>query len=173
MPNRPFPFPDDAPAQQPRPALDRARADLARSSAPAAPQSAAPAPAAGPAARPVDDGAALARIDLLRGRLAQAREDPVAALLFLGDARQDCDALAEHCDATGWAMLADGVALLAGALPRCLPTEPRHLALIGLLVDALYALRRAELRSDMRQAGRDLLRGLRLAATRELGNATS
>ncbi|MFC3675051.1 hypothetical protein [Ferrovibrio xuzhouensis] len=130
-------------------------------------------PAAAHAPLRAEDGATLARIDLLRGRLAQARSDAVAALLFLSDARQDCDALAEHCDAAGWAMLADGVTLLAGALSRCLPTEPRHLALIGLLVDALYALRRAELRPDMNQAGHDLLRGLRLAADRELGGRAS
>jgi hypothetical protein len=59
--------------------------------------------------------------------------------------------------------------LLADALQRSLPTESRHLALLGLLIDALYALRRAELRPDMAQAGQDLLRGLRLAAARELG----
>lgn len=164
MANRPFPFPDDSPADLPRPALERARADLLRGADIQSPPVAAIAPAPQP-----EDGAALVRIDLLRGRLAQARADAVAALLFLGDARQDCDALAEYCDAAGWPLLADGVALLADALQRSLPTESRHLALLGLLIDALYALRRAELRPDMAQAGHDLLRGLRLAAARELG----
>lgn len=165
MANRPFPFPDDSPVDLPRPALERARADLMRGADIQAPPAAAP---FAPAPQP-EEGAALVRIDLLRGRLAQARADAVAALLFLGDARQDCDALAEYCDAAGWPLLAGGVALLADALQRSLPTESRHLALLGLLIDALYALRRAELRPDMAQAGQDLLRGLRLAAARELG----
>lgn len=172
MANRPLPFPDDDPATRAQQALARARSDLAGRGEIAAQQSV-PAAAPAAAALPAGDGATLARIDLLRGRLAQARTDAVAALLFLSDAQQDCDALAEHCDAAGWAMLAGGVTLLAEALSRCLPTEPRHLALIGLLVDALYALRRAELRPDMSQAGQDLLRGLRLAAARELGSRAS
>lgn len=173
MANRLHPFTDDDPAAVPsRQALERARADLARGNRAAEADPAPALPAARPAL-PADDAAILARIDLLRGRLNAARTDAVAALLFLSDAQQDCDALAEHCDATGWAMLADGVGLLTAALDRALPTEPRHLSLIGLLIDALYALRRAELRMDMRQAGRDLLRGLRLAAARELGSRDS
>lgn len=60
--------------------------------------------------------------------------------------------------------------MLAEVLQRTVTAEPRHQALTALMIDALYALRRAETRPDMQQAGHDLLRGLRLAITRELGD---
>jgi hypothetical protein len=116
----------------------------------------------------VDPAAVAARIDLMRARFAKAREDVVSALLFLGDAQRDCDALLESCEAANWRMMATGVELLSDCLRRALPSEERHLGLIGLLIDALYALRRAETRPDMDRAGEDLLRGLRLAVSREL-----
>ncbi|WP_370151645.1 hypothetical protein [Ferrovibrio sp.] len=192
MANRP-----DIPSSPLRPqqALERARSDLsrlARGSAPAssglagsglvgnglagdgsaheAPARELPAAVPGIATAPSgEDSALAARIDLLRARLGQARGDAVSALLFLGDAQQDCDALTESCARLGWPMLAEGIALLSSVLRRALPSEDRHLALVGLLIDALYALRRAEQRADMGQAGQDLLRGLRLAVAREFG----
>lgn len=121
-----------------------------------------------PAHIPHDPAAIAARIDLMRARFAKARTDVVSALLFLGDAQRDCDALSEACTANRWIMMAGGIALLSDALRRALPSEPKHLDLIGLLIDALYALRRAETRPDMGRAGNDLLRGLKLAANREL-----
>jgi len=117
---------------------------------------------------PHDPAAIAARIDLMRARFGKARTDVVSALLFLGDAQRDCDALSEACSANRWVMMAGGIALLSDALRRALPSEPKHLDLIGLLIDALYALRRAETRPDMGRAGNDLLRGLKLAANREL-----
>lgn len=116
------------------------------------------------------EAAVTARLDLMRGRLSRAREDALAALLFSADARQDCDALTEICAGRGWRLLAGGVAMLAEVLQRTVTAEPRHQALTALMIDALYALRRAETRPDMQQAGHDLLRGLRLAITRELGD---
>ncbi|MFN4276703.1 MAG: hypothetical protein ACK4FJ_10425 [Ferrovibrio sp.] len=116
----------------------------------------------------VDPAAVAARIDLMRARFAKAREDVVSALLFLGDAQRDCDALLESCETANWRMMAAGVELLSDCLRRALPSEERHLGVIGLLIDALYALRRAETRPDMDRAGEDLLRGLRLAISREL-----
>lgn len=117
---------------------------------------------------PHDPAAIAARIDLMRARFGKARGDVVSALLFLGDAQRDCDALAEACATNRWIMMGAGVALLSDTLRRALPSEPKHLDLIGLLIDALYALRRAETRPDMGRAGNDLLRGLKLAANREL-----
>jgi len=181
MPNRiDHLFDDDRSAgplpQRSQQALERARADLSRMArhSQRAEPAAAPAAEAEQAVTVIEDGSAIAaRIDLLRGRLGKAREDTVSALLFFSDAQQDCDALAESCDAAGWAVLAEGVGLLSAALDRALPAEPRHMDLIGLLIDALYALRRAETRPDMAQAGHDLLRGLRRAMARELGNQIS
>lgn len=143
--------------------LDSIRAQIA-------PREEAPTAAARPAPAhvPHDPAAIAARIDLMRARFAKSRDDVVSALLFLGDAQRDCDALAEACNANRWVMMAGGVALLSDALRRALPSEPKHLSLIGLLIDALYALRRAETRPDMGRAGNDLLRGLKLAANREL-----
>lgn len=147
--------------------LEQARADLSRTArATAAPQIDAD-PATAPTAS-FDPAAVAARIDLMRGRFAKAREDAVSALLFLSDAQQDCDALAEAAAANRWALLASGITLLSQSLRRAMPAESRHLDLIGLLIDALYALRRAETRPDMGRAGEDLLRGLRLAVGREL-----
>ena len=146
--------------------LEQARADLSRGSSSATP--AEPPAAPEPAAVPFDPAAVAARIDLMRARFGKSRDDIVAALLFLGDAQQDCHALSEACAANRWIMMASGVALLSDALRRALPSEPRHLDVIGLLIDALYALRRAETRPDMGRAGADLLRGLKLAANREL-----
>jgi hypothetical protein len=146
--------------------LEQARADLSRTARQTAPQPAMPADAPAPAA--FDPSAIAARIDLMRGRFAKAREDTISALLFLSDAQQDCDALIEAADANRWRLLANGVDLLSQSLRRALPGESRHLDLIGLLIDALYALRRAETRPDMGRAGEDLLRGLRLAIGREL-----
>lgn len=131
-------------------------------------------PAQTPVAAPVaphiphDPAAIAARIDLMRARFGKARGDVVSALLFLGDAQRDCDALAEACAANRWILMANGVGILSDALRRALPSEPKHLDLIGLLIDALYALRRAETRPDMGRAGNDLLRGLKLASNREL-----
>lgn len=147
--------------------LEQARADLSRTArreADRGEQTAADTP------RPetVDPAAVAARIDLMRARFAKARGDVVSALLFLGDAQRDCDALLESCEAAGWSMMAAGVELLSDCLRRALPSEERHLGVIGLLIDALYALRRAETRPDMDRAGEDLLRGLRLAVSREL-----
>lgn len=148
--------------------LEQARADLsrmARSTAVQPAEETAPAPVPSQAYEP---SAIAARIDLMRGRFGKAREDAVSALLFLSDAQQDCDALTEAAEANRWPLLANGVELLSQSLRRALPAEPRHLELIGLLIDALYALRRAETRPDMGRAGEDLLRGLRLAVGREL-----
>lgn len=125
------------------------------------------------ATTPYDPAAIAARIDLMRGRFAKARDDVVSALLFLGDAQQDCDALSEACSANRWVLMANGVGILSDALRRALPSEPRQLDLIGLLIDALYALRRAETRPDMGRAGSDLLRGLKLAVNRELPDSRS
>ena len=148
--------------------LEQARADLSRTArstaTPAQPETEARAPA--PAA--YDPAAVAARIDLMRGRFGKAREDAVSALLFLSDAQQDCDALAEAADINRWPLMSAGIELLHQSLRRAMPGEPRHLDLIGLLIDALYALRRAETRPDMGRAGEDLLRGLRLATAREL-----
>lgn len=151
--------------------LEQARADLsrmARSSAPGAtaPQSGTETPA--PAAITYDPAAVAARIDLMRGRFGKAREDAVSALLFLSDAQQDCDALSEAATLNRWPLMSAGIELLHQSLRRAMPGEARHLDLIGLLIDALYALRRAETRPDMGRAGEDLLRGLRLTAAREL-----
>lgn len=161
--------------------LEQARADLSRTARSTAARSTAagatlPQPeagadaSAGPAAARVDyDPAAVAaRIDLMRGRFGKAREDTIAALLFLSDAQQDCDALAEAAAINRWPLMAAGIELLQQALRRAMPGEAKHLDLIGLLIDALYALRRAETRPDMGRAGEDLLRGLRLATSREL-----
>lgn len=155
--------------------LEQARADLSRTARraesaagtthEAQPQDATPAE--------FDSSAIAARIDLMRARFAGARGDAISALLFLGDAQRDCDALSEACEAAGWPMMGAGVALLNDCLGRALPSEERHLNLIGLLIDALYALRRAETRPDMGRAGEDLLRGLRLAVARELRPVTA
>lgn len=159
-------FPAD-PLPDPLRRLEQARADLSRI-ARRGEQNAA-AEAARPEAPPqVDTAAITARIDLMRARFAKARGDAISALLFLGDAQRDCDALLEACEAAQWQMMAVGVDLLSDCLRRALPSEERHLNLVGLLIDALYALRRAESRPDMSRAGEDLLRGLRLAASREL-----
>lgn len=153
--------------------LEQARADLSRTArstvagAPA-PQPDAEVEAATPAQLSYDPAAVAARIDLMRGRFGKAREDAVSALLFLSDAQQDCDALAEAAALNRWPLMSAGIDLLQQSLRRALPAEPRHLDLIGLLIDALYALRRAETRPDMGRAGEDLLRGLRLAILREL-----
>lgn len=144
--------------------LGSIRAQIAPREAEVQPDVARPAPAH----IPHDPAAIAARIDLMRARFAKSRDDVVSALLFLGDAQRDCDALAEACAANRWVMMAGGVALLSDSLRRALPSEPKHLGLIGLLIDALYALRRAETRPDMGRAGNDLLRGLKLAANREL-----
>jgi hypothetical protein len=156
--------------------LEQARADLsrmARSTSASTSTSAAPQPdteietiTAAPAT--YDPAAVAARIDLMRGRFGKAREDAISALLFLSDAQQDCDALSEAAALNRWPLMAAGIELLQQALRRAMPAEPRHLDLIGLLIDALYALRRAETRPDMGRAGEDLLRGLRLATGREL-----
>jgi hypothetical protein len=146
--------------------LEQARADLSRTARSTA--------TADDAAAPVrvqetyDPAAVAARIDLMRGRFGKAREDAVSALLFLSDAQQDCDALTEAAEANRWPLMRAGIDLLHQSLRRAMPGESRHLDLIGLLIDALYALRRAETRPDMGRAGEDLLRGLRLAVGREL-----
>lgn len=150
--------------------LEQARADLSRTArATAATAQGDTEPAASRSAPQTYDPAAIAaRIDLMRGRFTKAREDAVSALLFLSDAQQDCDALSEAAEANRWPLMAAGIDLLSQSLRRALPAETRHLDLIGLLIDALYALRRAETRPDMGRAGEDLLRGLRLAVAREL-----
>jgi hypothetical protein len=148
--------------------LEQARADLSRGSRGAEPPEAEPSAVPVPSAAPVDPAAVAARIDLMRARFGKSRYDIVSALLFLGDAQQDCNALSDACAANRWVLMASGVALLSDSLRRALPSEPRHLDLVGLLIDALYALRRAETRPDMGRAGADLLRGLKLAANREL-----
>ncbi|MCW0236061.1 MAG: hypothetical protein OJJ21_20865 [Ferrovibrio sp.] len=174
-PTDPFRLPAQPQAERSRAAarLEQARADLSRmarstakadAEAPQQPDGATP--TAPPAA--YDPAAIAARIDLMRGRFTKAREDAVSALLFLSDAQQDCDALSEAADANRWPQMAAGIQLLSQSLRRALPAEARHLDLIGLLIDALYALRRAETRPDMGRAGEDLLRGLRLAVAREL-----
>lgn len=170
-------------------ALEKARADLARpaglgrkpdpSAEEATPAPGGPVPGSGqkPDQDPAQDQALVAglaaRLDLLRARLATARQDAIAALLFCGDAQQDCDALAEICDQAGWTLTGSGVALLSDALRRLVPAEARHLDLVALLIDALYALRRTETRNDMNRAGADLLRGLHLAVARELGRSNA
>lgn len=154
--------------------LEQARADLSRmarstsTSISAAPQPGAKIDTATAAPAAYDPAAVAARIDLMRGRFGKAREDAISALLFLSDAQQDCDALSEAAALNRWPLMAAGIELLQQALRRAMPAEPRHLDLIGLLIDALYALRRAETRPDMGRAGEDLLRGLRLATGREL-----
>lgn len=150
--------------------LEQARADLSRTarSTATAPQPEAETDAAAPAPASYDPAAVAARIDLMRGRFGKAREDAISALLFLSDAQQDCDALAEAAALNRWPLMSAGIELLQQALRRAMPAESRHLDLIGLLIDALYALRRAETRPDMGRAGEDLLRGLRLATAREL-----
>lgn len=155
-------------------ALQKARADLARAVA------AAPAPQTDPEPPPparsqeeIQQEAATtlaARLDLLRARLAQARGDTISALLFLGDAQRDCDALAEACDQAGWHLTGQGVMLLQDTLRRAAPAEMAHLDLVSLLIDAVAALRRAETRPGMDRAGAELLRGLHLAVSRELGS---
>lgn len=167
------------PSQAPSRALEKARADLARGArrAPeepaaavaAAPESPEPAPRTDEIRR---DAATTfgARLDLLRARLAQARGDTISALLFLGDAQRDCDALTDACDQAGWPLTGQGVVLLSDALRRATPSELRHLDLVSLLIDALVALRRAESRPDMARTGAELLRGLKLAISRELGS---
>lgn len=151
--------------------LEQARADLsrtARSTATAQPEAETETATPAPASARYDPAAVAARIDLMRGRFGKAREDAISALLFLSDAQQDCDALAEAAALNRWPLMSAGVDLLQQALRRAMPAESRHLDLIGLLIDALYALRRAETRPDMGRAGEDLLRGLRLATAREL-----
>jgi hypothetical protein len=150
--------------------LEQARADLSRMarSTSAAPQPDAEIDTATAAPAAYDPAAVAARIDLMRGRFGKAREDAISALLFLSDAQQDCDALSEAAALNRWPLMAAGIELLQQSLRRAMPAEPRHLDLIGLLIDALYALRRAETRPDMGRAGEDLLRGLRLATGREL-----
>lgn len=152
--------------------LEQARADLSRTARSTAtapqPEAETEAPAPAPAPARYDPAAVAARIDLMRGRFGKAREDAISALLFLSDAQQDCDALAEAAALNRWPLMSAGVDLLQQALRRAMPAESRHLDLIGLLIDALYALRRAETRPDMGRAGEDLLRGLRLATAREL-----
>lgn len=168
----PFQLPAQPQAERSRAAarLEQARADLSRTAratqraTTGAPQPDVP----GPAPQAYDPAAIAARIDLMRGRFTKAREDAVSALLFLSDAQQDCDALSEAAAANHWPLMAAGIQLLSQSLRRALPAESRHLDLIGLLIDALYALRRAETRPDMGRAGEDLLRGLRLAVAREL-----
>ncbi len=169
--------PDDLPISplQPLPAhlraqsrLEQARADLSRMARSTAPQPEPETEASSPAPAIYDPAAVAARIDLMRGRFGKAREDTVSALLFLSDAQQDCDALAEAATLNRWPLMSAGIALLHQALRRAIPSETKHLDLIGLLIDALYALRRAETRPDMGRAGEDLLRGLRLATAREL-----
>jgi ElaB/YqjD/DUF883 family membrane-anchored ribosome-binding protein len=164
------PFPQHAEQSRAAARLEQARADLSRTARMTAAQTQPAAAATGPApsTAPFDSAAVAARIDLMRGRFTKAREDAVSALLFLSDAQQDCDALNEAAEANRWPLLAAGVDLLSQSLRRALPAESRHLDLIGLLIDALYALRRAETRPDMGRAGEDLLRGLRLAVAREL-----
>lgn len=153
--------------------LEQARADLSRMARSTAPGSTAPQSESGtetsaPAPVAYDPAAVAARIDLMRGRFGKAREDAVSALLFLSDAQQDCDALSEAAALNRWPLMSAGIDLLHQTLRRAMPAETKHLDLIGLLIDALYALRRAETRPDMGRAGEDLLRGLRLAAAREL-----
>ena len=166
-------LPTDSDHARARSRLEQARADLsrtARSTAAGAtvPQSETETETTAPAPASYDPAAVAARIDLMRGRFGKAREDAVSALLFLSDAQQDCDALSEAATLNRWPLMAAGIELLQQALRRAMPAEPRHLDLIGLLIDALYALRRAETRPDMGRAGEDLLRGLRLATGREL-----
>ncbi|QDO96465.1 hypothetical protein FNB15_03890 [Ferrovibrio terrae] len=146
--------------------LEQARADLSRMARSTTPQP--DTEAAAPAPVTYDPAAVAARIDLMRGRFGKAREDAVSALLFLSDAQQDCDALSEAAALNRWPLMSAGIDLLHQSLRRAMPGEAKHLDLIGLLIDALYALRRAETRPDMGRAGEDLLRGLRLAAAREL-----
>lgn len=161
----------------PSKALEKARADLARADRRAEAE-AAPEPAPEPAessrsAEEIRQEAATtlaARVDLLRARLAQARGDTISALLFLGDAQHDCDALGEACEQAGWTLAGEGVALLRESLRRATPSEIRHLDLISLLIDALVALQRAEMRPGMARSGEELLRALRLAVSRELGS---
>ncbi len=152
--------------------LEQARADLSRmarsASTSTTPQPDAEIETVTAAPATYDPAAVAARIDLMRGRFGKAREDAISALLFLSDAQQDCDALSEAATLNRWPLMAAGIELLQQALRRAMPAEPRHLDLIGLLIDALYALRRAETRPDMGRAGEDLLRGLRLATGREL-----
>lgn len=149
--------------------LEQARADLSRTARATAVPPESDTETSEPAAQASYDPAAVAaRIDLMRARFGKAREDIVSALLFLSDAQQDCDALAEAAALNRWPLMSAGVDLLQQALRRAMPGEVRHLDLIGLLIDALYALRRAETRPDMGRAGEDLLRGLRLATAREL-----
>ncbi|WP_374300814.1 hypothetical protein [Ferrovibrio sp.] len=163
-------FPAD-PLPDPLRRLEQARADLsriARRGEDRVEATAATETARAEAPPQVDPAAIAARIDLMRARFAKARGDAISALLFLGDAQRDCDALLEACETAQWQMMATGVDLLSDCLRRALPSEERHLNLVGLLIDALYALRRAESRPDMSRAGEDLLRGLRLAVLREL-----
>lgn len=147
--------------------LEQARADLSRTARSTAQQQE-EAGSEQPVPEAYDPAAVAARIDLLRSRFNKAREDAVSTLLFLSDAQQDCDALAEAAEINRWSLMAGGVDLLQQALRRAMPDESRHLDLIGVLIDALYALRRAETRPDMTRVGEDLLRGLRLATAREL-----
>jgi hypothetical protein len=168
IPSLPLPAHERAQAR-----LEQARADLSRMARSTAPGSTAPQSESGtetPATAPVayDPAAVAARIDLMRGRFGKAREDAISALLFLSDAQQDCDALSEAAALNRWPLMSAGIDLLHQTLRRAMPGEAKHLDLIGLLIDALYALRRAETRPDMGRAGEDLLRGLRLAAGREL-----
>jgi hypothetical protein len=171
IPSLPLPAHERAQAR-----LEQARADLSRMARSTAPGSSAPGATApqsetetpARAAVTYDPAAVAARIDLMRGRFGKAREDAVSALLFLSDAQQDCDALSEAAALNRWPLMSAGIELLHQSLRRAMPGEARHLDLIGLLIDALYALRRAETRPDMGRAGEDLLRGLRLTAAREL-----
>lgn len=167
LPTSPLPLSAHSRAQA---RLEQARADLSRMarSTSTAPQPDAEIATATAAPAAYDPAAVAARIDLMRGRFGKAREDAISALLFLSDAQQDCDALSEAAALNRWPLMAAGIELLQQSLRRAMPAEPRHLDLIGLLIDALYALRRAETRPDMGRAGEDLLRGLRLATGREL-----
>ncbi|HEX6958443.1 MAG TPA: hypothetical protein VF194_10710 [Ferrovibrio sp.] len=169
-------------------ALLKARADLSRAAASAPAASAADDEAAAgqsteeaaaqAAPASVDPAGFPARLDLMRARLAEARVNAVSALLFLGDAQQDCDALAEICQSLDWPLTKRGVELLSDALRRAIPSDLHHLDLIRLLIDALYALRRAEAQADngqadMAQAGTELLQGLAAAIRRELGDGAA
>jgi hypothetical protein len=138
--------------------LEQARADLSRMARSAAQRSTAlssepETEALTPAPATYDPAAVAARIDLMRGRFGKAREDAISALLFLSDAQQDCDALMEAAIINRWPLMSAGIELLHQSLRRAMPGEARHLDLIGLLIDALYALRRAETRPDMGRAG--------------------
>lgn len=122
---------------------------------------------------PPDIEAVLAEIDRLRGLAAQSQQEPLEALMFLGQAKRSVSDIADDCQVLGLHAAARAADLLERCLGAAEPLNHRHTELILLLFEALRALFKLGREEGVAQqaASEDLLAALNRAAQRHIGPA--